>query len=93
MQANKFLNEDFIPRFNKNFSDEAREKKKAYLKCDKNLELIFCMKEKRKIGNGNTFSWNGQSYIVDEDRSYKYRVVDINTHYNNKTTFDIIGKK
>jgi hypothetical protein len=93
VQANKFLQDDFIPRFNKNFSYEAREKTKAYLKCEQELDLVFCMKENRKIGNGNTFSWGGQSYIVDENRSYKYRVVNINTHYDNSTTFDIMGKK
>jgi hypothetical protein len=93
VQANNFLKEDFIPRFNKNFSYLPREKTKAYFKCDKRLDLIFCMKEQRKIGNGNTFSWNGRSYIVDENRSYKFRAININTHYGDLITFDIMGKE
>jgi hypothetical protein len=91
-QANKFLKEDFIPRFNENFSYPARESHKAYMELKDNLDNIFCMKEKRKISNGNTFSWNSQTYIVDENRSYKFRTVHINTHYNGDTTFDIMGK-
>lgn len=93
VQANKFLKEDFIPRFNKNFSYPAREKTKAYLKCDQDLDPISCLKEQRKIGNGNTFGWNGETYIVDEARSYKYRTVNINTHYGNKITYDIMGRE
>lgn len=91
-QANKFLKEDFIPRFNKNFSYPAREKKKAYLELRDNLDEVFCIKENRKISNGNTFSWNSQVYIVDENRSYKFRTIHINTHYSGDITFDIMGK-
>lgn len=92
-QANKFLKDDFIPRFNENFSYKAREKKKAYLKVTQDLESVFCIKEKRKISNGNVFSWNGTNYIIDEDRNYRFRSVNISTHYDGQITFDILSKK
>ena len=91
-QANRFLKENFIPRFNKGFSYPAREATKAYMEPNENLEEIFCIKENRKVSNGNTFSWNSQVYIVDEDRSYKFRTIHINSHYNGDITFDIMGK-
>ena len=90
--ANRFLREDFLPRFNEKFSYPARETQKAYINLEEDLENIFCIKEGRKVSNGNTFSWNGQQYIVDEDRSYKFRTVSINTHYDGRITFDIMGK-
>lgn len=91
-QANKFLKENFIPRFNKQFSYPARDNKKAYLPITKELDNIFCIKEDRKISIGNTFSWNRDTYIVDEARNYRFRRVNINTHYNGNITFDIMGK-
>lgn len=59
-KANDFLQNDFIPRYNESFSYPARESKKAYMQLNHNLENIFCIKKKRKVGNGNTFSWNGE---------------------------------
>ena len=92
-QANKFLKEDFIPRFNESFSYPARYSKYAYMELTQNLDNIFCIKERRKISTGNTFSWNGECYIVNEDRNYRFRSININTHYNGNITFDIMGKK
>jgi len=92
-QANTFLKEDFIPRFNEKFCYPARESQKGYRELNKDLKNIFCIKENRKISNGNTFSWNGQCYVVDEVRSYKFRTININTHYSGEITFDIMGKE
>jgi len=89
--ANKFLKEDFLPRFNKQFSYPARDQKKAYMPLEKNLKNIFCIKEKRKISNGNVFSWNGEQYIVDGTKSYKFRNININTHYSGEVSFEIMG--
>lgn len=91
-EANKFLKEDFIPRFNDKFSYPARNNKKAYMQLNHNLENIFCMKDSRKVGNGNTFSWQGNIYIINEIKNYKFRTININTHYSGEITFDIMGK-
>ncbi len=90
--ANKFLREDFLPRFNQNFSYPARSSQKAYLECIDNLDNIFCMKENRKITTGNTFSWNSQVYIIQGERNYRFRTININTHYDGHVSFDILGK-
>ena len=92
-KANKFLKEDFIPRFNEKFGYPAREKEPAYIKTELVLRNIFCVKESRKISNGNTFSWQGEQYIVDEDRSYKFRTININTHIDGTNSFDILGRE
>lgn len=92
-KANDFLQNDFIPRFNKSFSYPARDSRNAYLELTQNLDNIFCIKEKRKVSIGNTFSWNSKCYIVNEDRNYRFRSININTHYDGTITFDIMGKK
>lgn len=91
--ANDFLQNDFIPRFNEKFSYPPRKSEKAYMQVNHKLESIFCMKDQRKIGNGNTFSWNGEKYVLNERRNYKFRTININTHYCGKITFDIMGKE
>ena len=92
-KANKFLQEDFLPRFNEQFGYAAREKTPAYLKTVKDLDTIFCVKDHRKVSNGNTFSLEGTQYIVNENRSYKFRTVNINQHIDGSRSFDIMGKK
>lgn len=91
-KANDFLKNDFLPRFNKAFSYPARDSKKAYTTNDKYLDNIFCIKENRKISQANTFSWQGQVYILQEEKNYKFRTININTHYDGRITFDIMGK-
>ena len=48
-QANEFLKNNFIPRFNKSFSYPARDNKKAYMSLTQNLDNIFCIKESRNL--------------------------------------------
>jgi hypothetical protein len=90
--ANKFLKEDFLPRFNIQFSYPARDQKMAYMPLNKKLKNIFCIKEKRKVSNGNVFSWNGEQYIIGGHKNYKFRTVNINTHFSGEVNFDIMGK-
>ena len=91
-KANEFLKRDFLPKFNKSFSYPARVLKKAYINFSGDLEKVFCIKESRKISMGDIFSWNGNKYIVDEDRSYRFRNIIINTHYNGEITFEVMGR-
>ena len=91
-QTNKFLHDDFIPRFNEKFGYPARNSIKAYMTLTRDLNNVFCIKEDRKISIGNTFSLDGKTYIVDGNRNYRFRKVNINTHYNGDITFDIMGK-
>lgn len=92
-EANKFLKEDFLPRYNEQFSVSARESKSAYKEVENiNLDLIFCKKERRKIGSGMQFSYQNQLFIVDENRDYRFRFININHHVNGTRSFDIMGK-
>ena len=93
--ANKFLKEDFLPRFNEKFSVPPRESQSRYRKIEENLELdfVFCIKNRRKISGAHTFSWEGNYYVIDEDRDYRFRTININNHIDGSTSFDIMGRK
>jgi hypothetical protein len=93
-EANHFLKKKFIPKFNMQFSVKATESEKAYRKnVFGNLDLIFCKKERRKVGVGNIFQWNSVTWVVDSKRCYRGREVNINTHVDGSQSFDIMGKK
>jgi transposase len=92
-EANDFLREDFIPRFNKQFGIPARDKETRFKKVSsENLDLIFCRKAKRKISAVESFSFGGETYVLEETFKYKYRSININTHINGSQTFDIVGR-
>jgi hypothetical protein len=92
-EANKFLKEDFIPRFNSQFSVPAREKESKFKKVlDRDLDLIFCKKERRKIGQAENFSYGGETYVLQEENKFKYRTVNINTHLDGRISYDILGR-
>ena len=75
-EANIFLKEEFIPKFNKQFSVEPREKESYF----------------RVIGEENLDSLKGETYVVDETENYRFRTVNINTHIDGSTSYDICGR-
>lgn len=92
-EANKFLKEEFIPKFNEQFSVAPREKN-SHFKENKieNLDNVFCKKVRRKISLSNSFSLDSETYIVDEQENYRFRSVNINTHIDGSTTYDICSR-
>jgi hypothetical protein len=58
-QANRFLQEEFLPWYNKKYTHEA-ESSYMSLPKDKNLDLVFCIKKERTVNNDNTVSISGQ---------------------------------
>lgn len=93
-EANKFLKDDFLPRYNNQFSVLPRESSSAFRKVAfTDLDTIFCRKTKRKIGAGMQFSLDGETYIVDEKNNYKFRSIIINDHIDGSRSFQIINKK
>lgn len=58
-EANKFLGEKFLPWYNLRYTHPAES---AYMPLpkEKDLDLIFCIKEQRRVNNDNTISFNGQ---------------------------------
>lgn len=93
-EANAFLKDHFIPSYNLQFSVEAEDSVSAFRKnVFGNLDLIFCKKIRRKIMNGNVFSWDNVTWVIDDVRSYSGREININTHLNGSYSFDIMGRK
>jgi hypothetical protein len=93
VEANQFLKDDFIPRFNKKFGVAPREKVSKFKPNEvSNLDLVFCRKAKRKITSAESFSFEAETYILDEDLKYKFRSININTHINGSQSFDIVGR-
>jgi transposase len=81
-KGNKFLNDIFIPKYNKKFIKKPEISKSAFRKLDKgiNLNSIFSIKENRKVRNDNTVSYKGRVFQIypDEYRiSYVKAVVEI----------------
>lgn len=67
--ANSFLQEHFIPDFNRRFSKLASEPlSSAYRPIPEHLagdlDRVFCIQEWRKVSPGETISWNAQTYSV-----------------------------
>lgn len=92
-EANKYLKEEFISKFNEQFSVLPREKESYFKNVgEENLDNIFCKKTKRKVSIANSFSFEGETYIVDEKVSYRFRSININTHIDGSTSYDICGR-
>jgi hypothetical protein len=94
-QANIFLKEVFIPNFNKKFGIVPRSLISRYRPVDteKNLELIFCRKEPRKVSSAQSFCWGGSTYVIEnQNQDYRFRTININTHLDGSISFDILGK-
>ncbi len=93
IEANKFLTEEFIPKFNEQFSVPPREKESHFKKSyDNNLDNIFCKKTKRKISLSNSFSWENEVHIIDEKENYRFRSININNHIDGSLSYDICGR-
>ncbi len=92
-EADAFLKDHFIPSYNLQFGVEAEDSESAYRKnVFGNLDLIFCKKIQRKVMNGNVFSWDNVTWVIDDEKSYSGREININTHLNGSYSFDIMGR-
>lgn len=93
-EANKFLKEIFIPKYNEQFSVCAREKECHFKKFqNNNLDNIFCKKIKRKIGQANNFSIEGEVYWITGEHNFRFRSININTHIDGHRSYDICGRE
>ena len=80
--ANYFLQNHFIPEFNQKFSVPAVEVfNPAWQVVPENfkdkLKEIFCLREWRKVTNGDTISWDGKTYSVEHGYNYSLRGLQI----------------
>lgn len=82
VDANIFLQSEFIPDFNKRFSVKPKEEGKVYRKIPKNADIdrIFSVKEKRTVNLDNTVSHKNSIYQIlpkEDKKSYARVKVDI----------------
>lgn len=83
-----------MPEFNRRFTVSPRENESSFKKhtgpqC---LKELMCIREPRKIGSGNTFSWDSERYFVNGDVNYRFRKVIVKIYPDGTTGFEIFGK-
>ena len=68
-EANHYLKEEFIPKWNKRFAREPKDKTLAYRPIPKGINLndILCIKEKRTVYPDNTISYKNTTYQILPD--------------------------
>lgn len=89
-QANKYLMEYFIPNeYNKKFTVQPISNESSYkTNFNKNLKEIFCQKEYRNINGDQTFSYNGNKYLIlNYPGNLKNKMVQIKTYQDRSKKF------
>ena len=97
-EANHYLREEFIPRWNKRFARQARERGSCYRKIPEGIRLddVLCLKGKRKVYADNTISYKGRIYqiMADEYRaSYAKAEVQVYEHLDSRISIVYKGRK
>ena len=90
--ANKFLKEVFLPKFNKQFSIEAREKANLHIILTKNerdhLNQIFSKHSERKLKNDFTIAFKNEHFQCYRNKKwwwitlYKWDKITVEEHLN-----------
>ncbi|TCS65971.1 ISNCY family transposase, partial [Effusibacillus lacus] len=62
-EANRVLPQ-LIAKHNKRFAVKPEQTESMYRKLDTNLDLVFCMREMRSVGPGQTISYGGKIYTL-----------------------------
>ena len=80
---------EFIPKWNKKFAREPKDKTLAYRPIPKDINLndILCIKEKRTVYPDNTISYKNTKYQILPDpyrASYAKAEVEVFEHLNGK---------
>lgn len=65
-EANRYLKDVFIPKYNAKFANTAKEKGSAYRKPPKGIDLnnIFSIKEERIVTSDNTISYKSKKFQI-----------------------------
>lgn len=82
--ANTYLIEEFIPKYNKNFSIKPAEKGTAFIRLiGIDTNRIFCRRHERRINKDSTIQYFGQILQLPQPKSkvsYAERKVEIREH-------------
>jgi len=66
-QANRYLREVFIPRYNDTFARPPQDPAPAFVTCSGvDLDQILCLEEERCVGRDNTVSMDGIRFQIDK---------------------------
>lgn len=63
-----------LQKHNRRFAVKPRETESAYVKLDPsiNLDYVFTLREFRRLGSGNTISYNGKIYTIAKPSSLRF---------------------
>jgi hypothetical protein len=97
-EANHYLKEEFISKWNKKFARQPKVKEPAYRNLPKGFNLydILCIKEKRKVYPDNTISYKAIKYQILPDpyrASYAKAEVEVLEHLDGKISILYKEKK
>lgn len=84
-EANDFIKNDFLPRFNSLFMVKPTSEKSAFIDyIGRDLDDILCIQNKRVVNNDNTISYNNIKLQIPYDGlRYHYVKTDIMVHEYN----------
>ena len=93
-KANKYLQDIFIPDYNKKFKVPARQTKSAYKPVPSWIKLnkVFTIKDKRRITSGNVFSYENEKYVINYDVNLRYKFITILNYDDGRIEFEVMGK-
>ena len=94
-EANRFLQEEFLPWYNSHYTLSV-ESTYRELSKDKDLDLIFTIRHPRKVNNDNTVRFKGKVYQllpVNGIKSFSSKWVEVCEYENGRTDILFEGKK
>jgi hypothetical protein len=97
-EANHYLWEEFIPRWNRRFARAPREEGLAYRPLPRGLHLdeILCLKYDRRVYPDNTISYRGRRIQILRDpyrANYARAKVEVREHLDGKMTILFKGRR
>ena len=97
-QANHYLKEEFIPKWNRRFAHPPKVKEPAYRNIPEDLDLndILCIKEERTVYPDNTISYKNTKYQILADpyrASYAKAKVEVFEHLDGRISIVYKGRK
>ncbi len=90
-EANKFIKNEFLPKFNKKFMKEATKEGTAFMPyVGRDVSEILCRQYERTVNNDNTVSFKNKILQIPEDKyQYHYVKCKVLVHHNPDGTIDL----